>query len=167
MILPQRYSDSDRDQTMLRGGTAGTPQKPSKNRHRHLGLETLEIVTAAVTCSRSSPRCGAPRGLSEQGACDPVIPKGDRMDIFRDNNVVIGSRVADEGLSLDSLDRVIEFDFHGGSRRQELQRAGRVMHSEGLGQHLVQMTDEEFDDYGQRLYSLEEKGIDIRVERRA
>lgn len=57
--------------------------------------------------------------------------------------------------------------FHGGSRRQELQRAGRVMHSDGIGQHLVQMTDEEYDKYGNRLYSLEEKGIDIRLERRS
>lgn len=94
-------------------------------------------------------------------------PKSDRMDLFRDNNVIIGSRVADEGLSLSDLDRVIEFDFHGGSRRQELQRAGRVMHSDSIGQHIVQMTDEEFDKFGQRLYSLEEKGMDIRVERRA
>jgi DNA excision repair protein ERCC-3 len=93
--------------------------------------------------------------------------KGDRMDLFRDNRVVIGSRVADEGLSLDSLDRVIEHDFHGGSRRQELQRAGRVMHSDGIGQHIIQMTDEEYEDYGSRLYSLEEKGMDIEFIRRA
>lgn len=94
-------------------------------------------------------------------------PKSERMDIFRDNRVVIGSRVADEGLSLDDLDRVIEFQFHGGSRRQELQRAGRVMHSDGVGQHIVQMTDDEYEKYGRRLYSLEEKGMDIRPERRA
>lgn len=93
-------------------------------------------------------------------------PKADRMDIFRDNRVVIGSRVADEGLSLDDLDRVIEYQFHGGSRRQELQRAGRVMHSGGVGQHIVQMTDDEYEKYGRRLYSLEEKGMDIRLERR-
>lgn len=94
-------------------------------------------------------------------------PKGERMDLFRDHNVVIGSRVADEGLSLDDLDRVIEYDFHGGSRRQELQRAGRVMHSDSIGQHIVQMTDEEHEKYGRRLYSLEEKGMDIRLERRS
>lgn len=93
-------------------------------------------------------------------------PKADRMDTFRDNNVIIGSRVADEGLSLDELDRVIEYDFHGASRRQELQRAGRVMHSESIGQHIVQMTDQEYDKFSERLYSLEEKGIDIRLERR-
>lgn len=94
-------------------------------------------------------------------------PKKQRMDIFRDNRVVIGSRVADEGVSLDKLDRVIEYDFHGGSRRQELQRAGRVMHSDGIGQHIIQMTDDEYDDYGSRLYSLEEKGMNIEFVRRA
>jgi len=93
--------------------------------------------------------------------------KSERMDLFRDNRVVIGSRVADEGVSLDDLDRVIEYDFHGGSRRQELQRAGRVMHSEGIGSHIIQMTDSEYDDYGSRLFSLEEKGIDIEFIRRA
>jgi len=93
-------------------------------------------------------------------------PTADRMEIFRENNVVVASRVADEGLSLEDLDRVIEYQFHGSSRRQELQRAGRVMHSDGLGQHIVQMTDEELEDHGERLYSLEEKGMDIRLERR-
>lgn len=94
-------------------------------------------------------------------------PKSQRMDLFRDNRLVIGSRVADEGLSLDTLDRVIEHDFHGGSRRQELQRAGRVMHADDIGQHIIQMTDDEYDDYGSRLYSLEEKGMDIEFVRRA
>lgn len=95
-------------------------------------------------------------------------PKGERMETFRENRVVIGSRVADEGISLEDLDRVIEYQFHGGSRRQELQRAGRVMHgTDGVGHHIVQMTDAEYESYSQRLYSLEEKGMDIRVERRA
>lgn len=94
-------------------------------------------------------------------------PKKQRMDMFRDNRVVIGSRVADEGVSLDELDRVIEHDFHGGSRRQELQRAGRVMHSDGIGQHIIQMTDQEYEDHGSRLFSLEEKGMDIEFVRRA
>lgn len=93
-------------------------------------------------------------------------PKDDRLQIIREHRVTVVSRVGDEGLSLDDLDRVIEYKFHGGSRRQELQRAGRVMHSDGIGQHIVQMTDEEFDKFGSRLYSLEEKGMDIRVERR-
>jgi len=40
------------------------------------------------------------------------------------------------------------------------------MHSDGTGQHIIQMTDEEYESYGQRLYSLEEKGLEIEFIRR-
>lgn len=93
----------------------------------------------------------------------------DRMDKFRNNRVFVSSRVGDEGLSLPSLRRVIEFDFHGRSRRQELQRAGRVMHndSDQSTEHIVLMTDEENDKYSDRLLSLEEKGFNINYIRQA
>lgn len=67
-------------------------------------------------------------------------------------------------MSLADLDKVIEYDFYGGGRRQELQRAGRVMHSGSNGQHIVQMTDEEYEMYSRRLHSLEENGVVIRLE---
>ena len=88
------------------------------------------------------------------------------MEVFEQNRVVIGSRVADGGVSLEDLDRVIEYQFHGGSRRQELQRAGRLMHGSEVGEHIVQMTDQEYEKFSQRLYDLEGKGMDIRLERR-
>jgi superfamily II DNA or RNA helicase len=71
----------------------------------------------------------------------------DRMAVFQDpdHRVVIGSRVADEGLSLADLGVVVEYDFHGGSRRQEAQRYGRVMHGESTGEHLILMTDAEYE----------------------
>ena len=92
----------------------------------------------------------------------------DRMAVFEnpDNRVVIGSRVADEGLSLDDLDVVVEYDFHGGSRRQEAQRYGRVMHGATTGEHLILMTDAEYEKHGKRLLSLEEQGVRIVPERR-
>jgi DNA excision repair protein ERCC-3 len=92
----------------------------------------------------------------------------DRMEVFRDpdHRVVIGSRVADEGLSLADLDVVVEYDFHGGSRRQEAQRYGRVMHGESTGEHLILMTDAEYEKYSKRLLSLEEQGITVVPERR-
>jgi DNA excision repair protein ERCC-3 len=91
----------------------------------------------------------------------------DRMETFREHRVVIGSRVADEGLSLDQLDVVLEHDFHGGSRRQEAQRYGRVMHGDdGEGKHIIQMTDAEYDRYSSRLMALEEQGINIVPQRR-
>jgi DNA excision repair protein ERCC-3 len=88
-----------------------------------------------------------------------------RMEKFDDNRVVVSSRVGDEGLSKD-IHAVVEYDFHGSSRRQEAQRAGRVMHGEGEGKHIIMMTDEEFEKYESRLYSLEEQGFDIQHERR-
>lgn len=89
-----------------------------------------------------------------------------RMDKFRENRIVIASRVADEGVSLEGLDHVIEYDFHAGSRRQEAQRVGRVMHGESEGEHLIMMTDSELQEYEKRLYALEEQGINIRFNRR-
>lgn len=89
-----------------------------------------------------------------------------RMQTFEEKRVVIGSRVADEGVSLSDLDTVVEYDFHGGSRRQEVQRVGRVMQGDGKGEHILMMTDEEYEKHGQRLYSLEEQGFNIRFERR-
>jgi DNA excision repair protein ERCC-3 len=92
----------------------------------------------------------------------------ERMEVFQDpdNRVVVGSRVADEGLSLEDLDVVVEYDFHGGSRRQEAQRYGRVMHGETEGEHLILMTDSEYEKYSKRLLSLEEQGVKIVPERR-
>lgn len=96
-------------------------------------------------------------------------PKTERMDLFRENRVVVSSRVGDEGVSLPDLDGVIEFDFHGGSRRQEVQRYGRLMHGscDEQGEHLLMMTDEEYEKYGKRLMSLEEQGVNISYERRS
>ena len=90
----------------------------------------------------------------------------DRMETFENNRVVIGSRVADEGLSLRELDVVIEYDFHGGSRRQEAQRYGRVLHGDGEGEHIILMTDGEYQQHSKRLLALEEQGINVVTERR-
>lgn len=114
-------------------------------------------------------------------------PAEDRLDIIRNNRVVVASRVADEGMSIPDLDWTIEHDFLGSSRRQEMQRTGRLMHGDqeeslttgdavegedeavtaANGLHIVQMTDDEIEQHSERLYSLEEKGFDIQYERRA
>lgn len=86
----------------------------------------------------------------------------DRIEKFKSNRIVISSRVGDEGLSISDIDTVIEYDFHGRSRRQELQRAGRVMHNKDTnGEHIVLMTDDEYDKYNDRFLSLEQKGFNI------
>jgi DNA excision repair protein ERCC-3 len=91
----------------------------------------------------------------------------ERMQTLRDHRVVIGSRVADEGVSLEELDLVVEFDFHGSSRRQEIQRYGRVMHGDGESGYIIQMTDDEYQRSGDRLMALEEKGVRVVPERRS
>ncbi|HPR42133.1 MAG TPA: DEAD/DEAH box helicase family protein [Candidatus Methanofastidiosa archaeon] len=89
----------------------------------------------------------------------------DRMEVLRTNRVVIMSRVGDEGVSLPELETVIEYDFFGGSRRQEVQRVGRIMHGNKKGEHIILMTDDELQKYEKRLYSLEEQGFRIDVMR--
>ena len=86
-----------------------------------------------------------------------------RMRIFRENDLVICSRVGDEGISLGSLNHAIEVDFLFGSRRQELQRLGRLFHSRFRGRHTILMTEDEFSKYKKRLYGIYEKGFRINV----
>ena len=84
----------------------------------------------------------------------------ERIDIIDSSSVCIVSRVGDQGLSLD-IPRVIEFDFFKGSRRQEIQRMGRVMHSGKKGQHIILMTYDEYDSHRKRVDVLEEKGLRV------
>ena len=86
-----------------------------------------------------------------------------RLDVVNQSDVVLISRVGDEGLSLKDLDRVIEIDFQFGSRRQEGQRMGRLFHSEKKGEHNILMTEQEYTDYSKRLNSIYEKGFRIKM----
>ena len=84
----------------------------------------------------------------------------ERIEIIDSASVCFVSRVGDQGLSLD-IPRVIEFDFFKGSRRQEIQRMGRVMHSGKKGQHIILMTYDEYDSHHKRIDVLEEKGLRV------
>lgn len=84
-----------------------------------------------------------------------------RLELLRRADVVVISRVGDEGISLGTLKRVIEFDFLFGSRRQELQRFGRLFHSVFTGKHYILMTEFELQRYKKRLYSIYERGFGI------
>lgn len=87
-----------------------------------------------------------------------------RMDVIDNNRVVVVSRVADLGVSVKDLKQVIEIDFLFGSRQQELQRTGRLMHSEEKDvRHDIIMTEKEFESYGKRLWALQEKGFTVKV----
>jgi DNA excision repair protein ERCC-3 len=86
-----------------------------------------------------------------------------RSALDKDGFVIL-SRVGDEGISLPEIQRVIEYYYLFGSRRQEAQRAGRLFHAIEEGEHFILMTLEEYRKYKKRLYSLTEKGIEIKIE---
>lgn len=87
----------------------------------------------------------------------------DRMKTIDENKIVALSRVGDEGVSSKDLEQVIEIDFLGGSRRQELQRTGRLMHSEEVGRHDIVMSEKELQDHGKRIWALQEKGFVVKI----
>ncbi|MHA1889101.1 MAG: DEAD/DEAH box helicase [Promethearchaeota archaeon] len=89
----------------------------------------------------------------------------DRIEVIKESDTTIVSRVGDEGLSIPDIERVIEFDFLFGSRRQESQRMGRLFHGEKKGEHIILMTEKEYEGYSKRLYSIIEKGFKIEIVR--
>ena len=90
----------------------------------------------------------------------------DRLSIIRDSDVVVVSRVGDEGISIGGIERVIEVAFLFGSRMQESQRFGRLMHSQKEEpEHIIIMTEKEFQAYQKRLYAIYERGFKIEIVR--
>lgn len=87
-----------------------------------------------------------------------------RMELIEKNKVLVVSRVMDMGISIKDLNHIIEVDFLFGSRQQELQRTGRLMHSnEKDVRHDIIFTESELESYGKRLWALQEKGFTIKV----
>lgn len=89
-----------------------------------------------------------------------------RIETIRNNERIVISRVGDEGLSIPELDTIIEVDFMGGSRMQQLQRVGRLAHraiqpDTDPAVHHILMTEEELEKYGKRLLGLYDKGYKI------
>jgi len=85
-----------------------------------------------------------------------------RLEIIRSNPVCVVSRVGDEGLSFPDIERVIEVAFLYGSRMQESQRFGRLMHSShDEPEHIILFTEKEFQAYSKRLYAITERGFRI------
>lgn len=74
------------------------------------------------------------------------------------------SRVRDEGISLPELERVIEVSFLYGSRMQESQRFGRLMHAErSEPEHIILTTEEEFEKCQKRFYAITERGFRLEI----
>lgn len=86
-----------------------------------------------------------------------------RLEVIEDVETCIVSRVGDEGLSIGDIERIIEIDFLFGSRRQEGQRMGRLFHGQKKGEHVILMSQREFENYSKRLYSIYEKGFRIQI----
>lgn len=86
-----------------------------------------------------------------------------RLEEIENNKVMVMSRVGDLGVSVPDLQRIIEVDFLFGSRQQELQRTGRLMHSQKPEKHEIIMTVHEWKQYGKRLWALQEKGFQVKL----
>lgn len=90
----------------------------------------------------------------------------ERLATIKEAPVCIVSRVGDEGVSLPDLQRVIEYSWNYGSRRQELQRFGRLLHSQMAypDQHVL-MTLEEYAHDKKRFFSIMDKGFKLVLHR--
>ena len=87
-----------------------------------------------------------------------------RLEKIRENERVVVSRVGDEGLDVPEIDTLIEVDFLYGSRWQQSQRSGRLLHStKEATNHYILMTEEELEKYGKRLLALYERGYKINI----
>jgi superfamily II DNA or RNA helicase len=90
----------------------------------------------------------------------------DNLETILAHRVVVVSRVGDEGMSLPNIERVIEVSWLFGSRRQELQRTTRLLHSQREEQeHHILMTLEEYLHDRKRLFSIMDKGFKIVLHR--
>jgi len=85
----------------------------------------------------------------------------DRLEIIRESDACVVSRVGDEGVSVPELERIIEVAFLFGSRMQESQRFGRLMHSAKKAQHIIIFTEKEFAAYQKRLRAILQRGFKI------
>jgi len=87
-----------------------------------------------------------------------------RLEVIKEAPSFVASRVMEEGVSIKDLEHIIEVDYLFGSKREELQRTGRLMHSLAENKvHDVIMTKDELESYGKRLFSLYEKGFRPRL----
>ena len=87
-----------------------------------------------------------------------------RLAVIEESRSFVCSSVLGEGVSIADLDDIVEIDFLFGSRREEMQLSGRLMHSKRPNKrHHIIMTEEEFDRYEKRLFSLEGNGFHVKL----
>lgn len=98
------------------------------------------------------------QGQALANALDVPFVYGDTRQKYqrvKEAPVCVVSRIADRGLDLDDLALVIEVAFLGGSREQEAQRLGRLLHSQVEGDHYLLFTPEEAQKFRPRIYGIE------------
>lgn len=116
-------------------------------------MKTLIFVELVNSGKKIAQRFGLPFVYGETK---------DRLEVISKNLVSVVSRVGDEGISIKDLERTIEVEFLGKSRRQEAQRAYRLLHSvKPEISHTIIMTVKELDQFGRRFLALEEKGFKV------
>jgi len=87
----------------------------------------------------------------------------DRMKLAKSERTLVISGVGREGVSIQDLQMIVEVDWFYGSRNEEAQTIGRLMHSKFKGEHHVLMTEEEYQKYQKRLWPILEMNIRIVV----
>lgn len=87
----------------------------------------------------------------------------ERLEIIHTSQTCVVSRVGDEGISDTKLERIIEVAFLFGSKMQESQRFGRLMHSEKKTQHIILMTRAEYQAYQKRLLAITQRGFKLEL----
>jgi len=86
------------------------------------------------------------------------------LHVISTSPISVVSKVADVGIDITDLRTVVEYAYLFGSRRQEIQRFGRLLHSRFKGDYWILMTLEEYAHYNKRLFALYEKGFRLKVE---
>lgn len=85
-----------------------------------------------------------------------------RLQVLEEHKVSVVSRVMDYGISIKDLKHIIEVNFLFGSRKQQVQRTGRLLHSLSKNsRHDILFTTNEFNNYKKRLFGLMEKGFKL------
>jgi len=92
-------------------------------------------------------------------------PVKERLQIIKQSNQTIVSAAMGEGISVRDIERTVTYNFLFGSRMEETQFFGRLLHGKEKGRHVILMTDDEYEKYGKRLYGIQEKGFKIQVVR--
>lgn len=119
----------------------------------HVPMKTLIFVELIASGEKIAKQFGLPFVYGDTK---------NRLEVIEKNLVTVVSRVGDEGISIKDLERTIEVEFLGSSRRQEAQRAYRLLHSvKPEISHTVIMTVAELDQFRGRFLALEEKGFQV------